>query len=172
MHLNNLSQITSRRIRQSIPIRHRHNLSHDLHPPHNRRPTNNKLAQRLLITILAVRRVPKLNLHRAERRAEVSARGLVIQHVGLANRAGDLGVRESVNDSRAAVDFQLEQFFRGQFRRRSAGFVVGVDQTRCICQARSFWHSAGLERPCFAPLVESPEKAGRHGPLFVFAEVG
>ena len=132
----------SRRISQRIPIRHRHNLTHNLLPPaYNRRPADHKLAQRLVVTVLAVRRVPKHDFHRAERGAEIGEGGLVVQHVGLANGAGDLGVCECVDGPRAAVDLELEQFFRVQFDGRGA---VRIDQTRCICQKTGgFWHGTG-----------------------------
>ena len=129
---------------------------HDLVPPYHRRSADHELPHGLVVAVLAVLCVPKRDLHRAQRRAEIGARVLVVQHVGLADRTGDLRVREGVDGPRAAVDLQFEQLARVQFDRRSPRFIVGVNQTWCMCQTGSFRHSASIERLRFPPLVELP----------------
>ena len=159
-------------IGQSTSIRHRHDLIHNLLPSHHSWPADHELAQGLDITVFAVLCVPELNLHRAQRRSKISAFVLVVQQVGLADGTGDLGVGESVDGPCAAVNLEFEQLLRIQLGRRGSTFVIRVDQARRVCQTGSFRHGAGLERLGFPPLVELAQRAGRHGPLLVFAEAG
>ncbi len=79
----------------------------------------------------------------------------IIEHVGLSDGAGDVGVCKGVYAAGAGEDFQVEEVGGGKWRGGGGGVVVGVDETGGGCFCGGFGHDACFQRARFPPVADS-----------------